>query len=68
MRSHKLYFVPTVDQAEEEKTPNGCKGGRGLTCVYMTQRWNRQKRRKLPMAVKADEVIYIVSPLRRKPW
>ena len=23
----------------------------------MTQRWIRQKRRKLPMAVKADEVI-----------
>ena len=30
MRSHKLYFVPTVDQVEE-KTPNGCEGGRGHT-------------------------------------
>ena len=33
MRSHKLYFVPTVDQAEEEKIPNGCEGGRGHTCM-----------------------------------
>ena len=57
MRSHKLYFVPTVDQAEGEKTPNGFGGRRGHTQVYMTQEWNRQKRRKLPMAVKADEVI-----------
>ena len=67
MRSHKLYFVPTVDQAEEEKIPNGCEGGRGLTWVHMTQRWNRQKRRKLPMAVKADEVAYS-SPFEKETW
>ena len=57
MRSHNLYFVPTVDQTEEEKTPKGCEVERGHIQVYMTQRWNRQKRRKLPMAVKADDVV-----------
>ena len=67
MRSHKLCFVPTVDQAEEEKIPNGCEGGRGHTCVYLTQRWNRQKRRKLPMAVKANEVTYS-SPFEKETW
>ena len=65
MRLHKLYFVSKVDQAEEEKTPNGCEGGRGHTQVSVTQRRKRQKRKKLPMAVKADEV-YKVPPMRRK--
>ena len=67
MRSHKLYFVPMVDQAEEEKIPNSCEGRRGHTWVYMTQQWNWQKRRKLPVAVKADEVIYS-SPFEKETW
>ena len=53
MRSDKLYFVPMVDQVEEEKTPKDCEGGRGHTQVYTTQRWNRRRRRKLRMTVKA---------------
>ena len=31
----------------------------------MTQRWNRQKWRKIPMAVKVDKVIYS-SPFEKE--
>ena len=34
---------------------------------YMTQRWNMQKRRKLPMAVKANEITYS-SPFEKETW
>ena len=27
-------YVPTVDQAEEEKTPNRCEGGKGHTYLF----------------------------------
>ena len=50
------FFVTTVNHAKEN-THNDCEGGRGHTQVYMTKRWNRQKRRKLPMVVKADGVL-----------
>ena len=49
---------PTVDQTQEEKTPNGCDSGWGRTSYILSQRWIRRKRRKLPTAVKAEEDIH----------
>ena len=49
---------PTVDQAEEEKTPNGCDSGWGHTSYILSQRLIRRNRRRFPMAVKAEEDIH----------
>ena len=48
MRSHKLYFVSTVDQAEEEKTPSGSEGGRGHTQVYYDPTVKQAEEKKTP--------------------
>ena len=49
---------PTVDQAEEEETPNGCDSGWGRTSYILSQRWIRRKRRRFPTAVKAEEDLH----------
>ena len=52
-----LVIAEIKDQTEEEKTPNGCEGESGHTQVYITQNWNKQKRRKVPNG--CHEVIII---------
>ena len=54
----RLLYSPTVDQREEEKTPNGCDSGWGCTSYILSQRWIRRNRRRLSTAVKAEEGMH----------
>ena len=49
---------PTVDQVEEEKTPNGCDSGWGRASYILSQWLIKRKRRRFPTAVKAEEDIH----------
>ena len=53
----RLLYNPTVERPEEEETPNVCER---LYKTYVAQGWIRRKRRKLPTAVTADEIVQVI--------
>ena len=70
MRSHKLYFVPTVDQSEEEKTPTAVKAGEDMVVAHQNRWWRSSA--LLPSAMGTEVAVEsnsrLVGPGTVRAW